>query len=809
MLRIIRRLYHGLSWFIINLVGLSTAMACLLATLLFVLNELGYDRMHAKAGRIYRVTTDSNEGATSMHPARVAGDWPKQLMLDYPVIEKMVRLVPFRKAVVKIGDQKFFCSNAFSTDSSFFDVFDFKIISGNPEKAFSLPGRAFICKSLAMKYYGNINVTGREITIMHQQDPNPKTYMIDGVMEDFPENSHFHAELLTSFTTVEDRTTWAYTYFLMKAGTDVEALRNTIQQKWIKENKDKSSIQILYFQKLTDIHLFSHKAREMEKNGDIRSLLLLGSGAMIILFIALFNFLNLTRVQFISGLKSMKVKMIIGASKMRVAWEMITRSLLLSVPSFLTGLIVATELGRILGISILQPGQIKGIIFVAVGFIAVIALISVFPLVTSGFSIERKDTVTERNLYGAPLIAQIALSVIAITCTIGLYRQLDYIRNQHPASRNANMLVIPDNPWETVQRYDAFKSELLSHTSITNVTAAMEEPGGDILDGCLFEMEGVDTKEDQPINIFTIDADFFNTMGIRPLAGTTDIDFTPSQQWEATAIDLNTLRNKGSGNEQEIAEMERKLGNYREKYILNESALRLLGISNPQDAIGKRFRLTFFIPELFPEGEVIGVVPDFHYTNLFSQEKPLVIAPRKLFNYCFIVGIDPLQRKKAIATIQSAWQKTNPEYPLQFEYITESYQKVYTTEYSQTKVLSLFAVISVIISAMGIFALAAFSMQRRTKEIGIRKVNGARVSEVMAMLNKDFVKWLIIAFVIACPIAWYAMHKWLQNFAYKTILHWWIFLAAGAVAVLVALLTVSWQSWRAATRNPVEALRYE
>jgi putative ABC transport system permease protein len=808
-MRFIRKLYHGLSWFIINMLGLSVAMACVLATFLYVGNELSYDRLHSKADRIYRVTSDSNEGATSMHPARIAGEWPKQLMLEYPAIEKMVRMVPFRKAVVKIGDQKFFCTNAFSTDSSFFDVFDFKVLSGNPDKAFTQPGRAFICKSLAMKYFGSTQVTGREIIIIHQQDPNPKTYIIDGVMEDFPENSHFHAELLTSHAGVEDQTTWAYTYFLMKEGTNVEALRNTIQKKWEKENKDKSSIQILYLQRLTDIHLFSHKAREMEKNGDIRSIILLGSGALIILFIALINFLNLTRVQFISGMKSIKVRMIIGASKIRVAGEMVTRSLLLSVISFLAGLIIAIELGRILGTSIIQPGQIKGLVLVFFGFVMVIALISVCPLFTSGFSLERKDTAIDRNLYAAPLIVQFTLSVIAITCTIGLYRQMDYMRNQHPASRNANMLVIPDNPWETVQRYDAFKSELMNHTSITNVTAAMEEPGGDILDGCLFEMEGVDKKEDQSINIFTIDANFFNTMDIRPLAGTTDIDYTPSQQWEADAIDLNTLRNKGNSNEDEIAEMERRLGNYREKYILNQSALKLLGISNPQDAIGKRFRLTFFIPELFPEGEVVGVVPDFHYTNLFSQERPLVIAPRKLFNYCFIVSVDPRQRKKAVETLQATWQKTNPEYPLQYEYIAESYQKVYTAEYSQTKVLSLFALISVIISAMGIFALAAFSMQRRTKEIGIRKVNGARISEVMAMLNKDFLKWVIIAFFIACPIAWYAMHKWLQNFAYKTTLSWWIFAVAGAAAVAVALFTVSWQSWRAASRNPVEALRYE
>ncbi len=809
MMSIIRKLQQGLSWFSINLLGLSSAMACVIATFLYVGNELSYDRMHSKAGRIYRVTTDSNDGETSMHPARVAGDWPGQLMTEYHAIEKMVRLVPFRKAVVKIGDQKFYSLNAFSTDSSFFDVFDFKVLSGNREKAFSLPGRAFISQSLALKYFGSIDVTGREITIIHQQDPNPKTFIIDGVMEDFPKNSHFHAELLTSFTTVEDRTTWAYTYFLMKAGTDAEALRNAIQKKWEKENKDKSSVQILHFQKLTDIHLFSHKTREMEKNGDIRSLILLGSGAFIILMIALINFLNLSRVQFISGIKSIKVRMIIGASKIRIVGDMLTNSLVLSVLSFLAGIIIALEIGRVLGTRIIQPYQITGLVLVAFGYILIIGLISVLPLFISGFSLDRKNTGINRNLYAAPLIVQFTLSVIAITCTIGLYRQMNYLRSQHPASRNANMLVIADNPWETIQRYETFKSELLDNTSIENVTAAMEEPGGDILDNCPFKMEGLDTKEDQAINIFTMDANFFNSLGIHPVAGTTNIDPATSRQWESDAIDLSNLRKAENSDEQAITEMERKLGNYREKYILNQSALKMMGISNPQDAIGKGFRLTFFIPDLFPEGEVVGVVPDFHYTNLYSEEKPLAIAARKLFNYCFIITIDPRQRKKALETLQATWQKVNPEFPLQYEYITESYQKVYTTEQSQTKVLSLFALISVTISALGIFALAAFSMQRRTKEIGIRKVNGARVVQIMVMLNEDLIKWVFIAFLIACPIAWYAIHKWLQNFAYKTALSWWMFAAAGTVAVAVALLTVSWLSWRAASRNPVEALRYE
>jgi len=808
-MKLFRKLKLNWKWLAINVAGLSIALACLLITFLYVRQELSYDRFHSKADRICRVTTDSNNGATSMHPARVAGDWPKQLVTDFPAIEKMVRLVPFRRAIIKIGDQKFYNERAFSTDSSFFDVFDFKVISGNPVNAFAQPNRAFISRSLALKYFGNLNVVGKEISILHQQVPQPKVYVIDGVMEDFPISSHFHIDLLTSFTEVEDQTTWAYTYFLLKPGTDIESLRNTIQQKWEKENKSGNQVSILYLQKLTDIHLYSHKTREMEKNGDIRSIILLMSGAMIILFIALINFMNLNRVQFIAALKNVKVKLINGASKRTIAVEIATESVLLSVLSLIAGLLLALQLSKSLGISVFQPDKLMVIALISASFILVISVLSVVPLFTTKIVSNLTMSSSKGRLYSFPLVVQFALAVVAIACTLVLNRQMDFITNEHPNAQNANMLVIANNPWDAVQRYERLKTELLKHPEIKEMTAAMEEPGGDILDNVGFEMEGVDKKEGQAINIFTTDSNFFSTLNIHPIAGTTELGFIPSQQWEADAVELSTLRSSHKPDPQKQAALEKKVGNYHDKYILNQSALKLLGIANAKDAIGKRFRLNFFLPDLFPEGEIVGVVPDFHYTNLHNAEKPLAIAPRKMFNYCFMIGIDPAQRKRAVETIATAWQKINPEFPLQYEYMTDAYQKVYAGEYAQSQVLSLFAIISILISALGIFALASFKIQRQEKEIGIRKVNGARNAEILLMLNRDFIKWVIAGFIIATPLAWYAMHRWLENFAYKTDLSWWIFALAGMLALGIALLTVSWKSWKAATRNPVEALRYE
>ncbi len=808
-MRIMRKLKRDWKWFMISAIGLSTALACLIVIFLYVKNEFGYDRIHTKSDRIYRVTTDSNDGAISTHPARVYGDWPEKLMAEYPAIDRTVRLVPYRNAIIRIGDQKFFSENAFMTDSSFFEVFDFKVLTGNRANAFSKPGTAFIALSMAERYFGHIDVVGREITIQHQQDPNPRTYVIEGVMEEFPLNSHFHAELLTSYGNSGDRTAWAYTYYLLKQGTDADVLRNTIQQRWEAENQTEDPTRILYLQKLTDIHLFSNKTREIEANGNIRSVILLISGGIIILIVALINYFNMNRVQFISRIKTINIKIINGASKKTISWEIALESLFISFVSVFFAGIYISLLKGLPGFSIPDSGIGSAVAVIILIFIIIVTLLSVFPFLNRRKISEICFSSHDRRQYSLPLVIQFTLAVAAIVSTIVLNRQMNLIMTRHPAAREDNMIVIADNPWEVVQRYQQLKDELMNNPLIGGMTSAMEEPGGDILDNVEFEMEGIDKKDNQSISIFTIDTNFFSFMGIEPLAGIVDPGFTPSHQWEADAVELSNLRTAPEPDRHKIEEYEKKTGNLREKYILNESALSLLGIGNHEDAVGKRFRVNFFLPDLFPEGEIIGVVPDFHYTNLHNKERPLVIVSRKMFNYSFLIRISPEHPDRSLEAINEAWQKINPEFPFRYQFITDKYQHVYMVEYSQARVISLFALIALLLSALGIFAMAAFSIQNRVKEIGIRKVNGAKVSEILLMLNIHIIKWITISFIIAIPLSWYIMNKWLQNFAYKTELNWWIFAMAGFLTLGIALLTVSWQSWKAATRNPVEALRYE
>lgn len=805
-MQLLRKLSRNWQWVLINVLGLTLAYACITLVFSFTSKELSYDNFHSKSDRIYRATA-STQGYSTMHPARVWGEWVPQLPNEYPAIENFVRMVPFKKGVVEIEEQRFYSNRLFKVDSSFFEIYDFELLSGNRKTVLHKPQEAVVAKSLALKYFGDLDVLGKQIKITHQQLDSAVAFTIVGVMDDIPTHSHFHAEVLTTIPNMEVNNSWGYTYYLMKQDTDVEGLRSTIQEKWDSDPEEGHIPRVLHFQKLTDIHLYSHKTREIEANGDIRSLILLLSGALIILFVALINFLNLSKVQFIAATKSIKIKMINGATKAIIGKELAIESLILSLSTLLLGLLVSYRLSSYLKVDIWASPLI--IVFISLVFVIGIAALSVFPLFTSKIVSDTKVSRSKADLYTFPLVVQFALAVVAITGTIVLQRQMNFLNNQHPQAKSADIVVVEKNPWTVVQRYERFKNELLNDPSIVSMTGAMEEPGGDVLDNFRFEMEGFEPDDSRTMYVLTTDDNFLSAMNVEPLAGTIDLGYTADQQWEEDAMELSMMVQNETHDQVRANELFEKVSPYREKYVLNQSALKMLGIENPEEAIGRSFRLNFQFPFLFAEGEVVGVVPDLHYTNLHNEERPMVIVPRKMFNYNFLIRIDPKRREEALASINSTWAEINPEYPLAYNYINDSYERVYATEYAQSKVLSLFAVISVLLSALGIYAIAAFSMQRRVKEIGVRKVNGATVTEIMLMLNKKFIVWVAVAFVIAIPIAWYAMNRWLESFAYKTELSWWIFALAGLIAMAIALVTVSVQSYRAAIRNPIESLRYE
>jgi putative ABC transport system permease protein len=382
----------------------------------------------------------------------------------------------------------------------------------------------------------------------------------------------------------------------------------------------------------------------------------------------------------------------------------------------------------------------------------------------------------------AILITQYSFAIMLLISVIVITRQTNFVLDNSMGNKEDNIICFESVHADVQQKFGLFKSELLKNNSIESVSAMFEPPGGETNDMFEFELDGIQPKENEnlSIGVFPCDYSFVNLFHLTFLGGE---NFSKKNK----EVD-------GSG-----------------EYIINETAMNFMNFTNADQIVGKQFKLLSPVPEVeLPEGKIIGVVKDFHLSSLKKKVEPLVLFKRDttwLLN--FAIAYKPEMKKTALAEIQKVWTNMFPAYPMSYEQVGVMYRKIYKTELLQSNLLSIFTFISLFITSIGLLGMSLLISQQRIKEIGIRKVNGAKVSEIMTLLNKNFIKWVLIAFIIACPIAYVAMNKWLESFAYKTTLSWWIFALAGIAALIIALLTVSWQSFKVAVANPIEALKDE
>ncbi len=804
----LRRIAKNAKWFFLSVLGLSIAFACVLLVYSFVKNEFSYDKFHPKADRIYRITINTNTGKSSMIDARISSGYVKFLEDNISDIQNVVKISSYRKAVVTIGENSFFSTKVFGVDSNFFSLFDFKLLTGNKNELFNHPKQVAITESIAKKYFGTTDVINKNIFITHQKVGVPETYTIKGILQDFPENSHFKADILCSYKELISRNTWNYTYALLPDNMTITGLQDTIQHFLDTTYSQSDFKPIVDLQLLTSIHLHSHKSRELEPNANVQSLYLLISGIIILLFIALINYANINYVRYLSEQKSIMIKKINGATSFSLIKDFFKEVMIFLILIITLGILSGYYVAEIFDFKSLQTLTSVDTAMVTIVFALLVTAFAILPFLYRKTGYDFSQTVkTKSRLYKVLTILQFSLSIIVIAATMFLQKQINYINSLHPSAKNSDIIVITKNTPEAVANYQLLKEQLLKHPEFIDITAAMEEPGGTVTDNFEYILDGKikDPENRKTINLFIVDTNFFSFMKIKPVAGTTDLSTSTTLQNEKDAIQIWQMEMR----KMKISDdLRKKTLPYEDKYILNKTALEHLGIKNAEEAIGKRFRIKL-MGQLFPEGKIVGVVDDFHYTNLFIKEKPLVITNRKLFCHNFIFRVNPHQKSKAIAVLKDEWGKINPDIPFQYEYITDSYRKIYQKEYNQMRVLFLFSIISILLSLMGLFAMVSFNLKLKVKEIGIRKVNGATVLQLIKMFNKEFVIMTIIAFAFAAPVIWYSINRWLQSFAYKTPLSWWVFALAGCLVIIISLLTVSGLVYFATRKNPVEALRYE
>lgn len=801
---ILRRIKRNQKWFGLNVLGLSIAFVCLLMVYSFVANELSYDRFHTKADSIYRLTLNSNTGKSSMVDARISNGFAPYLKQVFPQINDYTRLSSFRNAIVTIDENSFFSKKIFSVDSSFCNMFDYELLIGNKETLFKRPKHVVVTQSVAEKYFGTISVINKRIEILHQKSDIPEEFTIEGVIKDFPKNSHFKADFLCSFD--DGRDSWAYTYLLLSPNVEYKQLQDSIQAKWNEIYAENDYSPIANLQPLTQIHLHSHKSRELERNGNVISLYLLVSGVLVILIIVLVNFANLNYVQYLSERKNFMVKMVNGATPFLLAKEFLKEILVLISFVIALGFIIVNYLSNILNFKVFFLTPKYEIFTITLLFLLTVGVFAVLPfLYRKSELIQTISKIQKQSTYKVFVVLQMTLSIFAITSTLFLQKQINYINFLHPDAKNADLIVMPKNPKHVVKNYELLKEKLLKHPEFFEISSVMEEPAGIVTDNFPYKLEGDNSDERKTINILSIDTNFFSFFGIKPIAGTINMGKTTTLEWEQKAVKLWQLERSG---QQIPVGLKEEITSIDGKYIINKMALSHLGIESPEKAIGKKFQLDF-MGEMFPEGEIIGVVDDFHYTNMYVKEKPLVMVARKMFCHCFLFRINPNEKSKAVSVLKSEWEQINPNVPFKYEFVTDSYQKVYQKEYNLMRVLLIFAFISILLSAIGLYTMVSFTLKLMVKEIGVRRVNGAKVNEIVQMLNKDYMKWVLYAFILAFPVSYFSVSNWLESFAYKTAISWWVFALSGIIVLVIAMLTVSFLTFKSARKNPVESLRYE
>jgi len=757
----------------------------------YVYQELNYDSQLSNSDRIHRILMqdDNNElsGATSYGPLA------EGLKSDFPEINESTRVSFYWGYLALTADDKMFNENrTIFADPNFFKLFSFPLEKGDASKCLSSPSSIVLSESAALKYFGEQKPIGNQIKI-----GKDKLFTVQGVFKDFPNNSNFKGdivlplEIISKITQIWIEPSWKYptdinTFVLAEQNSQNEKISAKIYnylQTHVKERPGK-----LFLQPLKEIHT-TETGWESTPSINKSYLYFLAVVAFVILTMSAANFLLLYIGSASQRAMHTGVKKVCGASKAVIFRDHLQETLTYITLSVAVSLILIFLYDGIFAVRFSSLPSLKEFDFTFLMLWS--GLITAFVILTSFLSAiiasSSKSTpllkTKQQPLNKKPaavnilVISQFTVSVVLLAITVLFYKQLHFLEQHNPGFAKEELITIPLNM--TVDeglnnnKFDAFSQELKKMKGIKSATLAFSSPSDVQTSSDEFRCEGM--PEGKTINMHwnSVYYDYFETLGVEIVKGR---GF--SHEFKNDMVDYDNNRKCA--------------------YVINQKAAEEIGIGNP---IGKKLYA-------YKEGIIVGIVEDINFKSLHSEIMPMCFNMNPFYYNEIIVRMNP-KVPGVLEDLKSVWEKFVPEYPFEFSFVNDQINKMYESENRLAHNLNLFSAIAILIACMGLLALTILAMQKRTKEIGIRKVNGAKISEILTMLNKDFIKWVAIAFIIATPIAYYVMNKWLENFAYKTTLSWWIFALAGVLALGIAMLTVSWQSWRAATRNPVEALRYE
>ncbi|MBN3034190.1 MAG: ABC transporter permease [Bacteroidales bacterium] len=795
-LKIIRRnIIRQKGFYLINVLGLSVGIACSILIMLFVNFEMGFDKYHAHHNRIYRMAVDAVVGNTMIYQTYTPAPLPEAMYREFPEIEKITRISGWSEVKTRYGDKVFSEDRIFCVDSTFFEVFSFHMLQGDKHRALKEPYSIVLTRTMAGKYFGDRDPLNEVMRL------DTFNFKVTGVIEDVPDQSHFHFDFLVpliSFDGFYNGTSWSWNnfraYLLLSPHADyreLEAKFPDFVRKYMFEGNYSYYDEMVakgdkweyYLQPLTDIHLNSDISGEFEANGNRTYINIFRVVAAFILVMACVNFMNLSTAKSTRRAREVGIRKVSGATRPKLVTQFISESIIIAMIGLLIGLLLAEIsmpafrhlTGRNLSLQFLDdPWTIPLLLALAVcvgifsGSYPAAVLSSFQPVsVLKGGMNKSHGGWSLRNVL---VVFQFAMSVFLLIGTMVVYQQLRMVQNKNLGFVKENVLVIR-NAYLLGEQSASFKNELLQHPDILHVAGAHRMPGMR-LNNNGFHAEGL--EDGFSLNLLCCDPGYDSVMQFEMVQGRF---FSRDFPTDSGAV------------------------------VINEAALHLIGWNDP---IGKKIDDG---SESRPKFPVIGVVRDFHYESMHEKIRPqafMYMGGTYSRQERFIaLRITPGSLEKVIRFLENKWSDFSMELPFSYSVFEEDYNNLYRNEEQTRNLMVIFTILAIFIACLGLLGLASFMATQKTREIGIRKTFGATSRDVVYSFTKAFAKWVLIANVIAWPVAWFAMDRWLQHFEFRVAIAWWVFIVAALAGLVIAVLSVGYQSLKASWTHPVKALRYE
>ncbi|SNY94917.1 ABC transporter permease [Flagellimonas pacifica] len=780
---------------LINIGGLAIGMSCFLLITLYIIKELSYDSYHENGNQIYRVLHHSNSEDTSK--AWVWGNAPvgPALKTDFPEIVEKVQFSGRSAILLKYEANSFQENECFYADPAAFEVFSWPLVSGDPKTALEAPYSIVLTETTAKKYFGDQNPLGKTIEGVGGR-ANDGNYTVTGVMKDVPENSHFSFDVLMSMGSFYQSRpgifdAWGYvdfyTYLLVSDNFDQKAFQSKIPSFLEKHIEEVSSDEYFYnisLESLDQIYLHSKADRQPGITGSLSNIYIFAIIGLFILIIACINFMNLSTARSLERAKEVGVRKVIGANRKGLTYQFFGESLVLVLLSSIIGLLLVflalPWMSNLTGISFYAKDVLQiPILLFFFGTALLTALFSgSYPaLILSGFkpvSILRgtyRKSPQGANLRKGLVIFQFSLSIALIASTVIVYDQLGYMFNKDMGFDKEQQLILDFN-WdqEVIANMETIKSEFKAMPNVTSVSMSRTVPGSHFpAAGTEVETVSGNMEHFSPY-IYEVDNDFIPHYNIEVVAGRA---FSPDFPTDS----IGSL-------------------------VINEAAVKAFGYSEPNEIIGKKF------DQWGRQGTIIGVVKDFNYLSLHQDIAPLTLRQVPYGQY-FSIKLNSDDYYATVSKIRQKWAALAPHRPFLYSFLDTSFNEQYQADVRFRKLFTIFSFLTIFIACLGLFGLVTYSALQRTKEIGIRKVLGAEVTNIIALISKDFIKLVGIALLIAIPFSWYAMDQWLNDFAYRIEIQWWVFVLSGVLALCITFFTISFQAVKSALVNPVKSLKTE